>query len=152
MSCGVGHRCGSDPTLLWQWCRPVATALVGPLAREPPYAAGAALKKKKRKEKKKFLLASFILQTLLGIKFCHFIAFRKKQNPLICNSKSLHFDLCFSLIFHHPSHSVSYSIQSTHCSLNSHTIFTAAHFVSMPFTHQKKKKKKKNCHFSFRPK
>ena len=26
MSCGVGHRCGSDPALLWLWCRPAATA------------------------------------------------------------------------------------------------------------------------------
>ena len=27
MSCGVGHRLGSDPALLWLWCRPAATAL-----------------------------------------------------------------------------------------------------------------------------
>ena len=26
MSCDVGYRCGSDPTLLWLWCRSVATA------------------------------------------------------------------------------------------------------------------------------
>jgi len=26
MSCGVGHGCGSDPTLLWQWHRPAAVA------------------------------------------------------------------------------------------------------------------------------
>ena len=44
-SCLVGHRCGSDPTLLWLWCRLVATALIRPLAWQPPYAAGAALKK-----------------------------------------------------------------------------------------------------------
>ena len=42
MSCGVGCRHGSDPALLWLWHRPVATALIGPLAWEPPYAAGAA--------------------------------------------------------------------------------------------------------------
>ena len=47
MSCGVGCRCGSDPTLLWLWCRPAAVALI--LAWEPPYAAGVALKKKKSK-------------------------------------------------------------------------------------------------------
>ena len=47
MSCGVGCRHGSDPTLLW--CRPTATALIEPLAWEPPYAAGAALKPKKKK-------------------------------------------------------------------------------------------------------
>ena len=42
MSCGVDHRCGSDPTWLWLWSRLVAVALIGPLAWEPPYAAGAA--------------------------------------------------------------------------------------------------------------
>ena len=42
MSCGVGRRRGSDPALLWLWRRPVATAPIGPLAWEPPYAAGAA--------------------------------------------------------------------------------------------------------------
>ena len=53
MSCGVGHRQGSDPVLLrlwlWPWLWPAAVALIGPLAWEPPYAAGAALKRKKRK-------------------------------------------------------------------------------------------------------
>ena len=38
MSCGVGHRHGSDPALLWLWHRPVATALIRPLAWEPPNA------------------------------------------------------------------------------------------------------------------
>ena len=33
--------------LLWLWCRPVATALIRPLAWEPPYAEGVALKEKK---------------------------------------------------------------------------------------------------------
>ena len=32
----VGCRHGSDPTLLWLWSRPVATALIRPLAWEPP--------------------------------------------------------------------------------------------------------------------
>ena len=45
MSCGVSHRCGSDPELLWLWGRLVATALIGLLAWEPPYAVGAALKR-----------------------------------------------------------------------------------------------------------
>ena len=26
MSCGVGHRRGSDPVLLWLWCRPAVVA------------------------------------------------------------------------------------------------------------------------------
>ena len=54
MSCGVGHRLGSDPALLWLWCRLVATALNQPLAWEPPYAVGVALQKaKKRAQNKK---------------------------------------------------------------------------------------------------
>ena len=52
MSCGGGRRWGSDAELLWLWCRPVATAPIGPLAWEPPYAAGVALKKKKKERKK----------------------------------------------------------------------------------------------------
>ena len=50
MSCGVGQRCGSDPALLWLWCRPGAIALNRPLAWEPPYAVGAALEKIKREK------------------------------------------------------------------------------------------------------
>ena len=52
MSCGEGCRRSSDPVLLWLWCRPVATAPIGPLAWEPPYAAGAALEMAKRQKKK----------------------------------------------------------------------------------------------------
>ena len=50
MSRGVGRRRGSDPKL-WLWCKLEATALIGPLAWEPPYAVGAALKKKKKEKK-----------------------------------------------------------------------------------------------------
>ena len=32
-------------------CRPAATALIGPLAWEPPYATGVALKRQKTKKK-----------------------------------------------------------------------------------------------------
>ena len=48
MSCGVGRRCASDLVLLWLWCRPAATALIGPLAWELAYATGAALKTPKK--------------------------------------------------------------------------------------------------------
>ena len=51
MSCGVGCRHGSDPTLMWH--RPAAKALIRPLAWEPPYAVGVALEKTKKKKKKK---------------------------------------------------------------------------------------------------
>ena len=47
MSCGVGHRRGSDLALLWLWCRPAAIAPIRPLAWEPPYAADVALKRQK---------------------------------------------------------------------------------------------------------
>ena len=53
MSCGLVHRHGSDLALLWLWHRPVAIALIGPLAWESPYARGAALEKEKKKKKKK---------------------------------------------------------------------------------------------------
>ena len=39
---GVGCRCGSDPVLLWLWCRQAAAALIRPLA-------GVALKTNKKK-------------------------------------------------------------------------------------------------------
>ena len=52
MSCGVGHRRGSDLALLWLWHRPAATAPIRPLAWEPPYAMEAALAKAKRPKKK----------------------------------------------------------------------------------------------------
>ena len=35
--------------MLWLWCRPEATAPVGPLVWEPPNAAGVALKRQKHK-------------------------------------------------------------------------------------------------------
>ena len=43
VSCGVGHRPGSDLVLLWLCHSPAATALIRPLAWEPPYAVGVAL-------------------------------------------------------------------------------------------------------------
>ena len=48
--CGVGHRCGWDPELLWLWCRLAATALMRSLAWEPPYAKSVALKGQKTKK------------------------------------------------------------------------------------------------------
>jgi len=53
VSCGVRRRRGSDPALLWLWRRPVATALIRPLAWEPLYAAGEAKDMAKKKKKKK---------------------------------------------------------------------------------------------------
>ena len=48
VSCGVGHRRGSDPVLLWLWSRLVATAPIGPLGWEPPYAEGSGPRKGKK--------------------------------------------------------------------------------------------------------
>ena len=53
MSCGVGRRHSLDPELLWLWCRLAATAPIGPLAWEPPYAVGTALKTQNNKKQPK---------------------------------------------------------------------------------------------------
>ena len=45
MSCGVGHRCSSNPMLLW----PAAIGPIRPLPWGFPYAAGAALKQEKKR-------------------------------------------------------------------------------------------------------
>ena len=55
MSCGVGHRCGLDLAMLWLWHRPAATAPIGPVAWEPPYAVGMALERQKRQKKKNYI-------------------------------------------------------------------------------------------------
>ena len=87
MSCGVGHRCGSDPLLLWLWCRPAASALIGPLAWEPPYAAGAALKRPKKKKKKKKRKKNFFNKVILI--FDAKIRFLFKKVPLLKNFENL---------------------------------------------------------------
>ena len=48
-----GHRHGSDPALLWLWCRLAGAALIRPLGWEFPDAMCAALEKSKKKKKKK---------------------------------------------------------------------------------------------------
>ena len=71
MSRDVSHRCGSDPALLWLWCRPVASALIGSLAQEPPYAAGVALKK----DQKKKSVTLGHRETVIQYKYMHHIIF-----------------------------------------------------------------------------
>ena len=51
MSYRVGHKCGLDLALRWLWHRPGATALIRPLAWEPPYATGAAQRNGKKTKK-----------------------------------------------------------------------------------------------------
>ena len=49
VSCGVGRRCGLDPTMLWLWRRPAAAVQFDPyLAWKLPYAAPSALKRPSR--------------------------------------------------------------------------------------------------------
>ena len=61
VSCGIGRSCGSDPALLWLWCRPAAAAPIQSLAWEPPFAASVAPKKQKtKKELSNNLLFIFI--------------------------------------------------------------------------------------------
>ena len=68
-----------DPALLWLWHRPEATAPIGPLAWEPPYAMGVALKRQKTEKKyiwriKKcyifaHLMIMFLSLSLSGVNF-----------------------------------------------------------------------------------
>ena len=73
MSCGVGRRRGSDPMFLWLWHRPVATASIGPLAWDPPYAKGAAqvIAKRPNKQTKKIhcFIGKIVEQKLDGEEF-----------------------------------------------------------------------------------
>ena len=64
MSCGVGGRHGSDLALLWLWCSLAATAPIGPLAWERPYAAGAALKRQQIPQR-------FVYNTLQAVLALH---------------------------------------------------------------------------------
>ena len=70
MSCGVDHRRGLDPVLLWLWRRLTAVAPIRPLAWEPPYATGAALKKQNKTKPKKKECYSAINKRM---KICHLL-------------------------------------------------------------------------------
>ena len=64
-----------DLALLLLWCRPAATALIRPLAWEPPYAKGMALKrqKKKKKKKKKRKERTILMLEDISKGFCEFV-------------------------------------------------------------------------------
>ena len=64
MSCGVGRRPGSDLALLW--CRLAATALIRPLAWEPPYATSVALKGQKTRKKNLIAVAQVTSEAKVG--------------------------------------------------------------------------------------
>ena len=65
MSCGAGRRGGSDPALLWLWHGPVATAPIGSLDWEPPYATGAALKRQKKERNSLLIHSEYLYEYLL---------------------------------------------------------------------------------------
>jgi len=64
VSCGVGRRPGSDLALLW--CRLAATALIRPLAWEPPYATSVALKGQKTRKKNLTAVAQVTSEAKVG--------------------------------------------------------------------------------------
>ena len=68
-----------DPALLWLWFRQAATALIGPLVWELPYATGEALKNQKKKKKKK-----------LGAWLCLGDPIQLTLVPAVCQSFSLY--------------------------------------------------------------
>ena len=75
MSCGVGHRCLSDPALLWLWRRLAVIAPIRPLAWEPPHAAGVALKRQKKKKKKIIRQVMDMYITLVVVIVLHVYAY-----------------------------------------------------------------------------
>ena len=86
MSCGVGRRCGSDLALLWLWRRPVATAPIGPLAWDPPYAEGAALGRETNKQTNKMYTNKTRCKLLIVIVLIHqrpFFFFRLNLNKTL---------------------------------------------------------------------
>ena len=101
MSCGIGCRCSSDLVLLWLWL--VATALIWPLAWEPPYAAGAALKQtNKTKGDCDLCFGHFPIAHNMGV-FCAQLLVLSNYWQLTIKS------LLFSIVFFEQN-SVCYSI------------------------------------------
>ena len=87
MSCDVGHRRGSDPVLLWLWCRPVAVAPIGPLAWELLHAEGVALKRQRERAKKYSWRERQKLLDMLPVRPSWLrmaSSFRGKEKKLLC--------------------------------------------------------------------
>ena len=86
MRCGVGHRYGLDPALLWLWCRLAVVAPIRPLAWELPHASGVALKSKINKYKSLYF-KEFILVKVCGFLFvCLFVLFFFRATPMAYRS------------------------------------------------------------------
>ena len=73
MSCGVGHRHGSDPTLLWLWCRLAATDLIRPLNLGTSICRRCGPEKTKKK-KKNDLRVPIVAQWLTNLTRNHEVA------------------------------------------------------------------------------
>ena len=52
MSCGVGGRRGSDPALLWLWCRPAVVAQIRPPSLGTSICCGNSPRNDKKTKKK----------------------------------------------------------------------------------------------------
>ena len=65
MSCGVGHRHRSDPSLLWLWCRPAAAATIWTLSLGTSICCRCGTLKKKKRQKKK--LVGYDCQQMPGV-------------------------------------------------------------------------------------
>ena len=79
MSCGLSHSRGSDPALLCPWCRLAPVAPIGPLAWEPPYAAGAALERKKKRKKVAQYMVKVIYLYICYNAYIPFLLDKKKR-------------------------------------------------------------------------
>ena len=95
--------------LLWLWRRPVATAPIGPLAWEPPYAMRSSPRKgKKREEKKK--RASFSAQrATLYVTFWIAVT----NSTMLLNSASARTELDFSQYHKTPPSGVAQRLKNT---------------------------------------
>ena len=84
MSCGVGCRCGLDPTLLWLWLRLMASSPIRTPSLGTSIYHGCSLKKK---EKRKIRFLKKVLKVRLSSPLCH----RKYEwkSLLSCQNKHL---------------------------------------------------------------
>ena len=83
MSCGVGHRHGSELMLLWLQCKPAAEALIGRLARESSYArCGPGKQKRKEKERKEGIEKNFQATNLNSCDFTILPAVFPSRSPI----------------------------------------------------------------------
>ena len=80
------------------WCRQAAKASIRPLAREPPYAAGAALKRKKKKRRQNPSSRIPAPGSLLSWQLLHYISI---NDSLLClpDGPCMHFLWAGILLF-----------------------------------------------------